>query len=274
MLSDLRTLPRIVGGIDKRSSEAAAGVFGVLHAPIYIFEDPKITETAKLFEMVYRDVNIALANEFSMISEKLGIDVWKAIEAANTNPKTHILTPGPNVGGTCLPKDPYFLVCPSIRAGFEPRLIILARQINDAMPQYAMEIVERAFREIRKPIKNSRIAILGIAFKSNARSLENSSAIFMIKELVRYGACLVVQDPLVDLNEAQKLFPALEMTRDIDKAVTNATCIIIHTAHRQYFALNDIQLVNDVSEPLILIDLVGILNKRNFKAANLFYYTL
>ena len=133
-LFELRTLPKMIGGIDQRSAVAAGALFRGFQTPVYFFDGPKITETAKLFCNIYRDVNIALANELALACEALGVDVMKVIEASHTDPKTNVLTPGPGVGGFCLTKDSFYLSGPASKLGFAPRILTLARQLTTRCP--------------------------------------------------------------------------------------------------------------------------------------------
>jgi len=251
---EFRTIPRIAGGIDRRSGGAAAAVFSIFPAPVYVFNNPRITETSKLFENIYRDVNIALVNELAMICEKIGVNVIEAISAANTDPKTHLLTPGPGVGGYCLPKDPYYLIHPSINAGYKPSLIPLARQINDAMASHVVELVEDAFAEMKTPIKGVKIAVLGISFKGNSGDLRNTPATPIIKKLLELGGDVIAHDPFASFNEISQTFPKLSCTRKIEEALRNARCAVIVTDHLEYGRLEPSEMIKLMGKPAAIVD--------------------
>lgn len=251
---EFRTIPRIAGGIDHRSAAAATSVFNIFPAPVHSFDSPRITEASKLFENIYRDVNIALVNELALICEKTGINVRAAISAANTDPKTHLLTPGPGVGGYCLPKDPYYLIHPSIQAGYKPRLIPLARQVNDEMPEHVVELVKDTFTELRIPVKGIRVAVLGLSFKGNSGDLRNTPAIPIINRLLGLGGDLVAHDPFANFDEIKQSFPNLNCTRNVEKAIAGTNCVVIVTDHLEYAKLEASQMIRIMARPAVLVD--------------------
>jgi len=252
-LYEFRTLPRIVAGITKRCATAAANVFSVFPAPIYVYDRMSIVEAAKLFMNIYRDVNIALVNEFALACEKLGIDVIQAVNAANIDPKTHLLTPG-LVGGYCLTKDTYHLAHPSEKAGYFPRLITLARQLNDDMPYHVLELMDEVFKEIKVPLKDARIAVLGLAFKANSGDLRNTPSKPVIKELIKRGAIIAAQDPFVQFDEVSKMLPEITFTRKIGESVKGALCTVILTDHLEYRGLTASYLKKLMSSPCAIVD--------------------
>jgi len=252
-LYEFRTLPRVVGGITRRCARAAANVFSVFPAPVYIYENPSIVEAAKLFMNIYRDVNIALVNELALTCEKLGIDVIQAISAANIDPKTHLLTPG-LVGGYCLPKDTYHLSYPAEKAGYLPRLITLARQLNNAMPNHVLQLVDEAFKEMNMPIKGARIAVLGLGFKANSGDLRNTPAEPILKGLFERGCYVVAQDPFAPFDEVIQIFPNLDCTRSIEDAVRGSVCAVIVTDHLEYRRLTADYLKKLMSTTCAIVD--------------------
>lgn len=251
---EFRTIPRIAGGIDHRSGEAAASIFSIFPAPVHIFDSPRTTEAAKLFENIYRDVNIALVNEFALICKKISTNVRAAISAANTDPKTHLLTPGPGVGGYCLPKDPYYLIHPAITAGYKPRLIPLARQVNDEMPEHMVELVQDAFTEMEIPVRDAKIAILGLSFKGNSGDLRNTPAVPIIRRLLELGGDLFAHDPFANFDEIKRVFPDLPCTRNVEKALKGAKCAVIITDHLEYAKLETFQMIKVMASPAALVD--------------------
>ncbi len=149
---------RVIGGIDQASAEAGRDLYRAFVEGEIFITDSTTSEMVKLMENTYRDINIAIANEFSRLADRFGVDVWEAISIANKHPRVKILNPGPGVGGHCISVDPWFLVekAPDITP-----LINTARNVNDSQPDFAVSLVERALGEL----KNKKIAVLGLAFK-------------------------------------------------------------------------------------------------------------
>lgn len=267
---EFRTLPRIVGGVTKRCANAAADVFSIFPAPIYVYEKTSVVEAAKLFMNIYRDVNIALVNELALTCEKLGIDVVQAINAANVDPKTHLLTPG-LVGGYCLPKDTYHLSYPSEKAGYSPRLITMARQLNDTMPSHIMELINEVFREMKAPLKGAKIAVLGLGFKANSGDLRNTPAEPIVRGLLEHGADVIAQDPFVQFDEVYQIFPKLACTRKVEEAVRGASCTVIVTDHLEYRGLTASHLKKLMSSPCAVVDSRHIINPNEAVAAHVIF---
>ncbi len=252
-LYEFRTLPRIVGGITKRCANAAANVFSVFPAPVSVCGSPSVVEAAKLFQNIYRDVNIALVNELALACEKLGVDVIQAISAANVDPKTHLLTPG-LVGGYCLPKDTYHLAYPAEKAGYLSRLITLARQLNNAIFDHILELVDDAFKEMGIPKKDSRVAVLGLSFKANSGDLRNTPAKPIIKGLLERGAVVVAHDPFARFDEVSQILPKIVCTKNLKEAVRESRCTVIVTAHLEYRGLTARYLRKLMSKPCAIVD--------------------
>ena len=159
---------RVIGGIDKESSKKAEFIYKrITQGRIIIVKDMVTAEMVKLMENTYRDTNIALANELAIICESLDIDAIEAIKAANFHPRVNIHTPGPGVGGHCLSIDPYFIVEMAEKQGINARLIKTARDVNEDMPHHVALMAEDALKEIGKSISNSKISLLGVAYKAN-----------------------------------------------------------------------------------------------------------
>jgi UDP-N-acetyl-D-mannosaminuronic acid dehydrogenase len=252
-LYNFKVLPRIVGGITERCAQAAANLFSIFPAPVSIYEDTATVETAKLFMNIYRDVNIALVNELAMICEKLGITVTTAINAANVEQKTHLLTPG-LVGGYCLPKDTYHLVHPAQHARANARLITLARQINDAIPEHILDLVDEVFQEMGMSIKGSRIAVLGLGFKANSGDLRSTPVEPIVRTLFDEGASPIAHDPFVELEDVKRILPGLTCTRSLEKAIRTAVCTLIVTDHLEYRGLTADYLQSLMAKPCAIVD--------------------
>jgi len=232
-----RTLPKSVGGIDKRSSDLAAAVFRVFDVPIYTFGSPKVTEAAKLFQNIYRDVNVALANELALATEALCLDITDVLEAARTEPKTHLLNPGPGVGGYCLPKDTYYLTHVAKASGFKPRMLSLARDINDKMPQHVVDLMKDACAEAGIPVKGSVVAALGLSFKANTADTRDSPSIPIVRRLADLGMKVLVHDPLANPETTASALPGATFTKRLEDTLRRADVLVLITDHLEYRAM-------------------------------------
>jgi nucleotide sugar dehydrogenase len=210
ILRDLRTYPKIVSGINERSTAAAVAFYrSVIDAPIITMASTDEAEFVKIIENVYRDVNIALANEFACYADAHGLDVVTAIAAANSQPTSHIHMPGVGVGGHCIPVYPYFLFEKSGNAGSyaqysELQALTLprsARRINDSMAEYAAHRLELAVG----PLAGRSILILGVAYRGGVRETAFTSARLLQDALLRQGAIVYVDDPLFSVSELRML---------------------------------------------------------------------
>ncbi len=200
ILQDLQRYPKIVGGVDPISTRRAAEFYRqALGAQIIEAGSAEEAEFVKLIETTYRDVNIALANEFAMRAHDLGIDVTSAIRAANTQPFSHIHSPGVGVGGHCIPVYPHFLMDPDT-GGDKMQLPRLARQINDSMPDYAVEQLGRAL----DGLENRRVLILGLAYRGNVKESAFSATLGLIRALKAQGAQVLVNDPYFTDEEIER----------------------------------------------------------------------
>jgi nucleotide sugar dehydrogenase len=192
VLRDLATYPKIVGGIDPSSTERAVKFYGsMLDAPVMAVRDAETAEFSKLAETTYRDVNIALANEFARVADRLGVDVRQAIEAANSQPYSHVHEPGVGVGGHCIPVYPYFI------AGPDTDLINAGRRINDEMARYAVGRLAQALGTL----EGATVIVLGLAYRANVKESRHSSAFGLAHALTGAGATAYVHDPLFSPEE-------------------------------------------------------------------------
>ena len=195
VLRDLSTYPKIVGGIDAHSTARAVEFYGaMLDADIMPVRDAETAEFSKLAETTYRDVNIALANEFARIADAVGVDALQAIAAANSQPYSHVHAPGPGVGGHCIPVYPYFLAAPETpRTGaLATDLITTARRINDEMACYAVEKLAGALGSL----EGATVVVLGLAYRAGVKESRHSSAFGLASALIAAGATVFVHDPL------------------------------------------------------------------------------
>lgn len=221
IIQELVENDRVVGGVDKRSSELARQLYEtVVDAEVHV-TDAATAEAVKLMENSFRDVNIALANEFAMIAEELGVDVWKAIALANMHPRVDILRPGPGVGGHCIAVDPYFLIS---AAPGKSRLLPAARRVNDEMPKHVVRIVA----ELCSP--GARICGLGVAFKADVDDVRGSPAAAVLKSLRDEGFDVVAYDPHCGLE-------GIRMAESLAAACDGADLAVLLVDHRQFKSL-------------------------------------
>ena len=225
---------RVIGGIDEESAKKAAFFYRKITSGEVITVKNLVTaEMIKLMENTYRDTNIALANELAMVCETLNIDTLEAIKAANFHPRVNILSPGPGVGGHCLSVDPYFIVEIAKKQGIPARLIKTARDINNYMPHHVAQMVESTLIETGKSIVNSKVSVLGVAYKGNVADVRETPAKTLIHDLTSRGAEVLAHDPYVssDIISEMGAKPV-----KLEEAL-NCDCIILVTDHDQYLKL-------------------------------------
>jgi UDP-N-acetyl-D-mannosaminuronic acid dehydrogenase len=210
---------RIIGGLNPQSAERAKELYGKFVEGEIILTDATAAEMAKLAENTYRDVNIALANELSRICAKLNINVWEVIEMANKHPRVNFHKPGPGVGGHCIAIDPWFIV---EKAPEEAKLICMARQVNDAQPEYVFQVIQEMIAGIQSP----KVAVLGVAYKGDVNDTRESPALKVIDLLRENGYQVAVHDPHVHASE-------LELV-SLEEALQDADCAVILTDHSKF----------------------------------------
>jgi UDP-N-acetyl-D-glucosamine dehydrogenase len=194
----IRDTPKLVGGIDEASTRLAALLYGHICAQVIPVASPRVAEMAKVFENVFRAVNIALVNELAQLCEKMRLDVWDVIQAAATKPFGFMpFRPGPGVGGHCIPLDPYFLASKAREYDFHTRFIELAGAVNEEMPYYVARRVADALNTKRKSVRGSRVLMLGIAYKKDVGDVRESPALTLFKALEDGGADVSYYDPHV-----------------------------------------------------------------------------
>jgi len=194
-----KNVPKVVGGIDEGSTEAAAALYGSVIDEIHRVSSPEAAELTKLLENIFRSVNIALVNELAQLCDRMGIDVWEVIEAAATKPFGFMsFKPGPGLGGHCIPIDPFYLTWKAREYGFYTEFIELAGKVNESMPYFCRSLVSQALNHSRqRSLKGSRILVLGVAYKPDISDIRESPAIKLIGLLEAAGAEVAYHDPYV-----------------------------------------------------------------------------
>ncbi len=223
----LRTTPKIVGGLTDACLERAVALYDVVCDHIVRVSAPEPAELAKLLENVFRSVNIALVNELAMLCDRMGIDVWEVIEAAATKPYGFMrFEPGPGMGGHCLPVDPFYLSWKAREYGQPTEFIELAGEVNQRMPEFCVDRIARALNDHSKPVRGSKVAILGVSYKAGVGDLRESPALRIIEMLEQQGATIAYHDDYVPE------IPELGHTNQtLDTALQDTDVAVIVTAH-------------------------------------------
>jgi nucleotide sugar dehydrogenase len=252
VLRDITNYPRIVGAINERSLKVASIVLStIVKGGIIKVNDMKTAEAIKLFENIYRDVNIALANDLAEFCEKAGIDYLEAQKAANTQPFCHLLVPG--IVGGHIPKDPYLLLEEAENLNTKLRLPLLARKINDEKPAHAVRLVRDALKHCGIPLRRAKIAILGVSYRPNVKEPRGSKTEDLVKRLRAKGATVQVYDPFYSQKELTEMgYPA---QKTLTKVVEGADCLIIAVGHGRFKRLNLKRIKHLMKKPSALVDL-------------------
>ncbi|MEM0105631.1 MAG: nucleotide sugar dehydrogenase [Zestosphaera sp.] len=257
--------PKIVAGVDASSTECVARFYSKIALKGVIrMSSIRAAEFSKLVEGVYRDVNIALANELAILSELLSVDYYEVRNAANSQPYCHLHLPGPGVGGPCIPIYPYLLVGRALSKGFVPRLIKLAREINESMPYEVVRRVELFLRDYGLALDRVSVAVLGVAFRGDTDDARLSPAREVIALLKARGCKnIIAQDPLVSKDEVLESLQ-VPLTRDLRVALEGRELVVVLTRHSEYDKLTTEDIVRLSGNPNILIfDSVNIIHDNN-----------
>jgi UDP-N-acetyl-D-glucosamine dehydrogenase len=223
----IRTTPKLVGGITPACTERAAALYRQICDTVEILSSPETAELAKLLENIFRSVNIALVNEVAQLCDRLGIDVWEVVDAAATKPFGFMrFDPGPGMGGHCLPVDPFYLAFKAREHDFYPEFVELAGKVNQAQPEFCVRRIERSLNGAGKPVKGSKILILGASYKPGIGDTRESPALRIIALLRELGAEISYHDPFVPELPDQEL-----KSVDLEQGLAAADLLAIVTAH-------------------------------------------
>lgn len=222
-------IPKVVGGITKACTEIGALFYRQALETVVPVSSTRVAEMVKLLENTFRMINIGLVNELAMMCDRMNIDVWEVIDAAATKPFGFMpFYPGPGLGGHCIPIDPFYLSWKSKEAGIEARFIELAGYINGHMPDFVVEKIQSALNDVTKPVRGSRIHIVGTAYKRDIDDVRESPALDIVLLLQRMGAEISFSDPHV--NKIQ-IDGAYVHAKDMFPAAEEADCVVIVTDH-------------------------------------------
>ena len=230
---NIRNTPKVVGGIDSQSTRLAELLYSQVADVVVPVKSPEVAEMTKIFENVFRSVNIALVNELTLLCEKMGISVWEVIDAASTKPFGYMpFYPGPGIGGHCIPLDPYYLANKAREYDFHTRFIELAADINEQMPYYVTSRIAAALNADGKSIKGAKVLVLGVAYKKDVEDIRESPSLKLIKLLVQRGVSLSYNDPYVmTIKIDESSLTSVELT---DEILSLADCVVIATDHSCY----------------------------------------
>jgi UDP-N-acetyl-D-mannosaminuronic acid dehydrogenase len=255
IMKELVDNARVIGGVTKESAQAGADLYSIFVKGQIIQTDATTAEMVKLMENTHRDVNIAIANEFSRLADKFGVDIWEAISLANLHPRIKILSPGPGVGGHCISVDPWFFVeaAPELTP-----LIYHSRQVNDAQPSFVVEKVKSAMGDL----KNKKIAALGLAYKPDVDDLRESPANEVIHLLQSAGARVKVWEPF----KPDAKLEGITMASSFEEAIQDADAILLLVKHTQFAKLNPKEVAKK-TKAKIVVDTVNAWKADEWEAA-------
>lgn len=231
------SIPKVVGGIDSASRDLAAALYAQAVVKVVPVTSCEVAEACKILENTYRAVNIALVNELKMLYDKMGIDVWEVIDAARTKPfGFQAFYPGPGLGGHCIPIDPFYLTWVARQHGIATRFIELAGEINTNMPAYVIGKLTEALHEHGKPLRGSKIALLGVAYKKDIDDPRESPSFELMEQLLAGGASVTYNDPFIPRLPAMRLrqVPDLSSEPLTPAYLSEQDCVLIATDHSQY----------------------------------------
>jgi UDP-N-acetyl-D-glucosamine dehydrogenase len=228
--SAAKSVPRLVGATTEAATARAAALLRCINDNVIELSSPDAAELAKLLENVFRNVNIALVNQLALLCERMDLDVWEVIDAAATKPFGFMrFTPGPGVGGHCIPVDPYYLAWRAREFDFVDRFVELAGDINFAMPRHVVDLVAEALNERGMALRGARVGVLGVAFKPDVRDARNSPAADVIAGLVARGANVIYHDPHVPTF--RDATGTTHESQPIDDLLATDAVVVV-TAHR------------------------------------------
>ena len=230
-------IPKVVGGYDPNSTQLAQALYSKAVVKVVPVSSCEVAEACKILENTYRAVNIALVNELKMLCDKMGMDVWEIIDAAKTKPfGFQAFYPGPGLGGHCIPIDPFYLTWLARKHGTTTRFIELAGEINTSMPQYVIQRLVEALNDQGKPVKGSKICVLGAAYKKDVDDPRESPSFVLMELLLARGAKLTYNDPHVPKLGAmrQHHLPAMESQSLTPEFLSSLDCVLIATDHTAY----------------------------------------
>ncbi|MCR5304338.1 MAG: nucleotide sugar dehydrogenase [Lachnospiraceae bacterium] len=270
----LSTIVKIVSGMDSETLNTVADVYSLVAlAGVYRAQSIKVAEAAKVIENSQRDINIAFMNELSIIFHRMGIDTNAVLKAAGTKWNFLNFTPG-LVGGHCIGVDPYYLTYRAEQMGYHSQVILAGRRINDGMGKYVAESLVKNLIKVGLPVKDAKVAILGITFKENCPDARNTKVVDIIKELEEYGIKPVVVDPAADPEEVRRLYSIELSGKD---ALKDMDAVVVAVAHDQFKDLKPHDLAAYYSpehKTKVMMDIKSIYDRSEFEDCGFKYWRL
>lgn len=230
-------IPKVVGGIEPNSGRLAEMLYGTAVVRVIPVSSCEVAEACKILENTYRSVNIAMVNELKVLFDRLGIDVWEVIEAAKTKPfGFQAFYPGPGLGGHCIPIDPFYLSWVARKHGLATRFIELAGEINTSMPHYVVHCLTEALNDMSKPVRGSKVLLLGAAYKKDVDDPRESPSFVLMELLLARGAVLSYNDPHIPRLPRMRHYnvPDMESVELTPKLLAEQDCVLIATDHSAY----------------------------------------
>ena len=253
---NIRNTPKVVGGIDSLSASLVRLLYQQVADVVVSVSCPEVAEMTKVFENVFRSVNIALVNELAQLCQKMGISVWEVIEAASSKPFGYMpFYPGPGIGGHCIPFDPYYLASKAREYDFHTRFIELAAEINEQMPYYVVSRIMEALNTRGKNLNNASVLVLGAAYKRDVDDVRESPSLKLIQLLGEKGASVSYNDSYIsNVKISENILSSVELTEEL---LSSVDCVVIATDHSYY----DYQQIADKAS--LVFDTRGITKKLN-----------
>ena len=262
IMDELVNNSRVIGGVNRASAEAGRDLYQTFVKGDIFLTDATTAEMVKLMENTSRDINIAIANEFSRLAQAFDVDIWEAIGIANLHPRVEILRPGVGVGGHCISVDPWFLVEADPE---DAQLIKKARQVNDKQPEFIAGLIQK----VAGGLEGKTIALLGLAFKPNVDDLRESPAVDLAHHLIKAGARLIAYEPF-RLNAN---LPGIVQVKCLEAALVDANVIVLAVGHDQFKAL-DPQAIKTMTKSDLVFDAVQGWDKKNWENEGFKFYGL
>jgi UDP-N-acetyl-D-glucosamine dehydrogenase len=230
---NISNVPKIVGGIDSESTKLTQLLYSQVAETVVPVSCPEVAEMTKIFENVFRSVNIALVNELAQLCSNMGVSVWEVIAAASTKPFGYMpFYPGPGVGGHCIPLDPYYLASKAREFDFHTRFIELAAEINEQMPYHVVRLILETLNSRGKSLKGAKILVLGVAYKRDIDDTRESPSLKLVHLLIEKGAEVSYHDPCIQaIDVAGCSLTSIELNK---RSLSAADCVVVATDHSYY----------------------------------------
>lgn len=262
ILEELIQNTRVIGGIDERSAAAGKELYSTFVKGDILVTNATTAEMVKLMENTYRDINIAIANEFAQLADRFGVDAWEAIQIANRHPRVNILNPGPGVGGHCISVDPWFLVeaAPDVSP-----LVHTAREVNDNQPRFVIENMKKKLGALA----NRKVTTLGLSYKANIDDLRESPAVVIVNLLLKEQAAVTVYEPY----KPDGFHGAAKTANSMQEALQDCEILLLLVAHQEFTHMNPREIAK-LTNARIAVDMCGGWQREPWEEAGFRFYKL